>query len=116
LRKAEVELGRFFAFLLAAESRAFQASKLADIPNSSITLQHLFHHPFLTLHDAKRVIVLSIMVSHQLAIAKATFAASLLRPDSGFAPIPRDLVSEFHTLLDATIAQCSPANVQVCFR
>jgi hypothetical protein len=55
------------------------------------------------------------MASHQLAIAKATFAASLLRPDSTFKSVPRDQVSQFHTLLDAAIVQCSPANVQVCY-
>lgn len=55
------------------------------------------------------------MASHQLAIAKATFAASLLRPDSTFKSVARDQVSQFHTLIDAAIVQCSPANIQVCY-
>lgn len=51
------------------------------------------------------------MASHQIAIAKATFAASLLRPDP--IPVPRDDIAQFHTLLSAVSTQCSPTNIQV---
>ncbi|OBT40611.1 hypothetical protein VE00_08035 [Pseudogymnoascus sp. WSF 3629] len=51
------------------------------------------------------------MASHQIAIAKATFAASLLRPDP--IPVPRDDITQFHTLLGAVSTQCSPTNIQV---
>jgi len=54
------------------------------------------------------------MASHQLAIAKAAFAASLLRPDTAVEPLTRDAITHFHGLLDSALAQCSPANVQVC--
>ncbi|ELR08874.1 hypothetical protein VC83_01767 [Pseudogymnoascus destructans] len=54
------------------------------------------------------------MASHQIAIAKATFAASLLRPDP--VPVPRDDVAQFHTLLGAVSTQCSPTNIQKCKR
>ena len=51
------------------------------------------------------------MASHSLAIAKASLTAGLIRPDP--TPVPRDDIAEFHRLLDAALAQCSPANVQV---
>ncbi|KFY35441.1 hypothetical protein V494_05897 [Pseudogymnoascus sp. VKM F-4513 (FW-928)] len=54
------------------------------------------------------------MASHQIAIAKATFAASLLRPDP--IPVPRDDIAQFHTLLGAVSTQCSPTNIQRCKR
>ena len=52
------------------------------------------------------------MASHHLTIAKATFAASLLRPD--VTKLNRDEVPQFHALLEAATLQCSPSNVQVC--
>ncbi|OBT95848.2 hypothetical protein VE01_06118 [Pseudogymnoascus verrucosus] len=54
------------------------------------------------------------MASHQIAIAKATFAASLLRPDP--VPVPRDDIAQFHTLLGVVSTQCSPTNIQRCKR
>ena len=55
--------------------------------------------------------MLVTMASPQLAIAKATLVAVLLRPDP--APCPRSEMDDFFGLVDATIARCSPANVQV---
>jgi hypothetical protein len=52
------------------------------------------------------------MASHHLTIAKATFAASLLRPD--VTKVDRNEVPHFHTLLHAAMLECSPANIQVC--
>jgi len=49
--------------------------------------------------------------SHQIAIARASLAASLLRADP--VPISRDEISNFHVLLDTTLAICSPPNIQV---
>lgn len=50
----------------------------------------------------------------QLAIAKAAFSASLLRPDATSpSPCLRDDIEHFHSLLAAALTQCSPANVQV---
>ncbi|OBT68887.1 hypothetical protein VE03_02151 [Pseudogymnoascus sp. 23342-1-I1] len=54
------------------------------------------------------------MASHQIAIAKATFSASLLRPDP--IQVPRDDIAQFHTLLGAVSTQCSPTNIQRCKR
>jgi len=51
------------------------------------------------------------MASHQIAIAKATFAASLLRPDP--KPVSRDDIAHFHALLVAVSIECSPTNIQV---
>jgi hypothetical protein len=51
------------------------------------------------------------MASHQLAIAKASFSAGLLRPDP--TSVSRDAIADFHTLLNTLIVQCSPLNVQV---
>ncbi|KAG9244527.1 hypothetical protein BJ878DRAFT_534519 [Calycina marina] len=52
------------------------------------------------------------MASHQLAIAKATFSASLLRPDP--TAVSRDEVAKLHSFLTAVVLQCSPINVQNC--
>ncbi|KAI9659782.1 MAG: hypothetical protein M1829_006544 [Trizodia sp. TS-e1964] len=54
------------------------------------------------------------MASHQLAIAKASLAAGFLRPDP--KPVSRDEINKFHSLLESTISQCSPGNVQNCKR
>ncbi|KAE8355764.1 hypothetical protein BDV28DRAFT_128329 [Aspergillus coremiiformis] len=52
------------------------------------------------------------MASHQLAIAKASFSAGLLRPDP--TSVPRDEITTFHTLLERALSHCSPANIQTC--
>ena len=51
------------------------------------------------------------MASPELAIAKASFAAALLRPDP--TSVPRSDIDVFHALVSAAVARCSPANVQV---
>ena len=57
--------------------------------------------------------LLETMASHQLAIAKATFSAGLLRPDP--TSLSRDEIANFHSLLNSVVVQCSPINVQVWF-
>ncbi|KMU75877.1 hypothetical protein CISG_10410 [Coccidioides immitis RMSCC 3703] len=52
------------------------------------------------------------MTSHQVAIAKASFSAGLLRPDP--TSVPRDEITEFHNALDTALSRCSPANIQAC--
>ncbi|KAI1205925.1 uncharacterized protein F4807DRAFT_440986 [Annulohypoxylon truncatum] len=52
------------------------------------------------------------MASPQLAIAKVSFSAVLLRPDP--TSCSRGEIDEFLQLLDATISRCSPPNVQKC--
>ncbi|KAI9788661.1 MAG: hypothetical protein M1833_002897 [Piccolia ochrophora] len=54
------------------------------------------------------------MASHQLAIAKASFSAGLLRPDP--TSIPRDDIVHFHTLLENAVIRCSASNIQNCKR
>lgn len=51
------------------------------------------------------------MATPQLAIAKAGFAAGLLRPDP--TSVSRDEAEEFYALLEAVLQQCSPTNIQV---
>jgi hypothetical protein len=51
------------------------------------------------------------MASHQLAIAKASFTAGLLRPDP--ISVSRDEISHFHALVNLVANQCSPTNIQV---
>jgi len=51
------------------------------------------------------------MASHQIAIAKASFSASLLRPDP--TSVPRDDIAAFHSALDRALSRCSSANIQV---
>ncbi|KAI9827704.1 MAG: hypothetical protein M1819_006905 [Sarea resinae] len=52
------------------------------------------------------------MASHQLAIAKASLFACLVRPDP--VAVPRDDIAHFHILLDRALLQCSPTNIQNC--
>ncbi|KAK1144361.1 hypothetical protein N8T08_005514 [Aspergillus melleus] len=52
------------------------------------------------------------MASHQLAIAKASLSAGLLRPDP--TSVPRDEITAFHTALDRALSHCSSANIQAC--
>lgn len=52
------------------------------------------------------------MASHQLAIAKASFSASLLRRDP--TPVSREAIADFHSYLNNVILQCSSINVQKC--
>lgn len=51
------------------------------------------------------------MASHQLAIAKASFSAGLLRPDP--TSVSRDEITTFHSALDQALSHCSYANIQV---
>ena len=54
------------------------------------------------------------MATPELAIAKATFSASLFRKDPVVAaPCTRDEVDQLHYLLQDAVRQCSPLNVQV---
>ncbi|KAK5938193.1 hypothetical protein PMZ80_009782 [Knufia obscura] len=50
------------------------------------------------------------MSAHGLSIAKATLLASCLRPD--VTKVSRDDLTTFHTLLEASICTCTPANIQ----
>ncbi|KHJ30716.1 putative calcium homeostasis endoplasmic reticulum protein [Erysiphe necator] len=52
------------------------------------------------------------MTSHQLAIAKASLLAGLLRPDP--TPVSREESLNFHALLKAVTVKCSPENIQLC--
>ncbi|KAL4918503.1 hypothetical protein BDW62DRAFT_181561 [Aspergillus aurantiobrunneus] len=52
------------------------------------------------------------MASHQVAIAKASLAAGLLRPDP--TSVSRDEITSLHSFLDRALSHCSPANIQTC--
>ncbi|KAI9370759.1 hypothetical protein BJX61DRAFT_73079 [Aspergillus egyptiacus] len=52
------------------------------------------------------------MASHQVAIAKASLAAGLLRPDP--SSVSRDEITALHNNLDRALTHCSPANIQTC--
>ncbi|KAG8158729.1 hypothetical protein KVR01_011172 [Diaporthe batatas] len=56
------------------------------------------------------------MAAAQLAIAKASLLASFLKADAdaGLASCSRDEIEQFHGLLNAAVAKCSPTNVQKC--
>jgi hypothetical protein len=85
-----------------AEARPTQLSPLP----SFLSARRLFHVVYALVPRE------ATMVNHHLAVAKATFAASLLRPD--VTKVNRDEVPQFHALLEAATSQCSPSNVQVC--
>ncbi|KAK2743535.1 hypothetical protein FQN57_004832 [Myotisia sp. PD_48] len=52
------------------------------------------------------------MNSHQIAVAKASFSAGLLRPDP--TSVPRTEITCFHDDIDTMLTHCSPARIQVC--
>lgn len=51
------------------------------------------------------------MASHSLAIAKASLAASLMRPDP--TAVPRTDVAHFLQLIETLLSQCTATNIQV---
>ncbi|CAI7624774.1 unnamed protein product [Penicillium bialowiezense] len=51
-------------------------------------------------------------MSHQVAIAKASFSAALLRPDP--TSVPRDEIAAGHSSLERALLHCSHANIQTC--
>ncbi|CAG8149906.1 unnamed protein product [Penicillium olsonii] len=53
-------------------------------------------------------------MSHQVAIAKASFSAALLRPDP--SSVPRDEITAGHSSLESALSHCSHANIQKCKR
>ncbi|KIX09821.1 uncharacterized protein Z518_00902 [Rhinocladiella mackenziei CBS 650.93] len=54
------------------------------------------------------------MATHHISIAKAAFAASLLRPD--VTKVSRDDIPQFHSALEAALERCSSDNIQTCKR
>ncbi|OJJ48933.1 hypothetical protein ASPZODRAFT_1358284 [Penicilliopsis zonata CBS 506.65] len=52
------------------------------------------------------------MASHQIAIAKASLSAALLRPDP--TSVSRDEITALHSSLDRVLTHCSPSNIQTC--
>lgn len=52
------------------------------------------------------------MAAHSVAIAKASLAASLIRPEPG--SLSRTDIAQFQNLLDVLLLQCSAANIQHC--
>ena len=46
-------------------------------------------------------------------IHKATFEASLLKPDQDATAISKEEIARFHQLLDALTQRCTPANIEV---
>ncbi|CAG8228020.1 unnamed protein product [Penicillium salamii] len=51
-------------------------------------------------------------MGHQVAIAKASFTAALLRPDP--SSVPRDEITAGHSSLESALSHCSHANIQEC--
>ncbi|KIW99297.1 uncharacterized protein Z519_00960 [Cladophialophora bantiana CBS 173.52] len=52
------------------------------------------------------------MAAHHISLAKASFGASLLRPD--VTKVARDDLPNFHNAFEATLTQCSSRNIQTC--
>lgn len=51
------------------------------------------------------------MTAHSLAIAKASLAAGMMRPDP--APVTRAEVGQLHETLEASLSRCTAANIEV---
>ncbi|OAP61690.1 hypothetical protein AYL99_03893 [Fonsecaea erecta] len=52
------------------------------------------------------------MAAHHISLAKASFGASLLRPD--VTKVSRDDLPTFHNAFEAALARCSNRNIQTC--
>ena len=65
----------------------------------------------LAIYDNYSPVLKIDMASHSLAIAKASLAAGMIRPDP--ISIPRTEIAHFHELLEAVLRQCSSTNIQV---
>jgi hypothetical protein len=52
------------------------------------------------------------MASAELIVAKTALSGALFRADP--RPCSRDDIESLISLLNATVAECSPSNVQVC--
>jgi hypothetical protein len=79
-------------------------------PRSRHPTRLLTSHRWSPLQKRARDSILK-MASHQLAIAKASFSAGLLRPDP--TSVSREDIAHFHSLLNSAVIQCTPRNVQV---
>ena len=53
-----------------------------------------------------------MMAQHHMSIAKAAFAASLLRPD--VTKINRDDIARFHQDIEACLSRCTAKTIEVC--
>lgn len=51
------------------------------------------------------------MAAHHMSLAKATFAASLLRPD--VTKVSRDDLAQFQATFEKTLRKCTPKHIQV---
>lgn len=89
------------AVICSHTSRIHVTRVPVDDPVSTSTLTDNHHK---SIHP-------SSMASHQVAIAKASLAAGLLRPDP--TSVARDEITALHTSLDRALAHCSRANIQV---
>ena len=83
-------------------SGLFASSTLLDLSESR-------HLAFIHLESGSSLT--ASMASHSLAIAKASLAAGLIRPDP--IAIPKSEVTHFYVTLEAMLRQCSTKNIQV---
>lgn len=78
------------------------------------TVQFSFHHRQQKPPASIRSLISALysrMSAHSVTISKASFAASLLKPDP--TPVSRPEVAQFHSDLDALLQRCSNFSIQV---
>jgi len=80
------------------------------LQSSTSTATHLGFSEPVQIHDHSSNASFT-MAFHSLAIAKASLAAGMMRPDP--TSIPRTEIAHFHVLLEAVLKQCSSTNIQV---
>ena len=76
-----------------------------------IPIQELHKFGFSFRYISRYSVIATMMASHSLAIAKASLAAGMIRPDP--TSISKAEIARFHFLLEAVLKQCSSANIQV---
>lgn len=63
-------------------------------------------------HHARKKTRIVMASAAELIVAKTTLSGALFRPDP--RPCSRDDIESLLALLNSTVAECSPSNVQVC--
>ena len=90
----------------------YSKAKLSLPSQASQNHDDTLHYHTRTWSGNKSILTFSCnMASHSLALAKASLAAGMMRPDP--ISIPRAETARFHDSLEALLKQCSAFNVQV---
>lgn len=93
------------AVVATSEVQSIATFDLTSFINVTLHLNRTTSTPLPTATMATSI------ATHQLAIAKASLTAQLLRADP--TAVPRDAITEFISLVDRALTDCTRTNIQV---